>query len=372
MYCGNCGSELDEGAAFCGNCGAPVAGIINGGDACNELKDSLEEHNSMMGTPAPSSAAVDESGNARAAFQPVQTGTSSESPLKSSKKKVPKWIPVCAVAVIVGVVLGGGAALGLISLPSSETSATSTSEPVQEENADFSSSESQSSESREQTAAVTVTVPDVTGMTLNDATAALHNAGLSLGTVANASGASAQTVESSSPAAGASVERDSSISLTMKADSQQQQQSQQAQVAPVQSHRYELVMQECTWQEASQYAKDKGGYLARVDSEEEWNQILKVLPQDKKAIWLGGERVNGTFVWEDGTPLAYSNWASTVAKDGSVVQEPNNDGGNENYLAAYYAKDASGAMSWMWFDVPNDISPYYKSSTIGYLVEYDS
>ncbi len=40
-------------------------------------------------------------------------------------------------------------------------------------------------------------------------------------------------------------------------------------------HTYILVQKDCTWDEAFEECKRMGGYLARINTEEEWNQIKK-------------------------------------------------------------------------------------------------
>lgn len=44
-------------------------------------------------------------------------------------------------------------------------------------------------------------------------------------------------------------------------------------------HTYILLQKDCTWDEAFEECKRMGGYLARINTEEEWNQIKK---QSKK------------------------------------------------------------------------------------------
>ncbi|XP_063422180.1 macrophage mannose receptor 1-like isoform X2 [Mytilus trossulus] len=67
----------------------------------------------------------------------------------------------------------------------------------------------------------------------------------------------------------------------------------------------------------------RGGYLATVNSRDEQNFIQANLPRPMKGLFLGGSYwiglsdrvVENYFVWDDGTPVLYTNWNS---------KEPNN------------------------------------------------
>ncbi len=125
-------------------------------------------------------------------------------------------------------------------------------------------------------------------------------------------------------------------------------------------HRYEVVGQRMTWAQADAYCKAQGGYLATVESQEEYDQIVRLADQSgRKVLFLGAQRgTDGNFQWTNGEDFSYTAWMSG---------EPNNDGGNENCLAMFLVDD-----QWVWSDVPNDLSSYYGESTVGFVCEWDS
>ena len=77
-------------------------------------------------------------------------------------------------------------------------------------------------------------------------------------------------------------------------------------------------------------------------------------------IGLTDRAVEGTFVWDDGTPLAYSNWHTG---------EPNNGGSGATYQedCAIIAGARIGAQ---WDDRPCDPSEVPTSGMFAYLCEY--
>lgn len=125
------------------------------------------------------------------------------------------------------------------------------------------------------------------------------------------------------------------------------------------SHRYEVINARMTWNEAKAYCENLGGYLATVESQEEYNKIIDLAnASGRKVLWLGAQKnVNQSFEWITGESFHYSFWLSG---------EPNNEGGNENCLVMFYVNE-----QWVWADVPNDISPYYAAETVGFVCEYD-
>ncbi|MGB5981911.1 MAG: LamG-like jellyroll fold domain-containing protein [Nonlabens sp.] len=72
-------------------------------------------------------------------------------------------------------------------------------------------------------------------------------------------------------------------------------------------------------------AADMGGYLVKIESAGENEYVRQLLAQtfNSQYAYIGATdaAVEGTFLWQDGTALTYSNWNS---------REPNNSGGNED------------------------------------------
>ncbi|MBR2490270.1 MAG: S-layer homology domain-containing protein [Ruminiclostridium sp.] len=135
-------------------------------------------------------------------------------------------------------------------------------------------------------------------------------------------------------------------------------------------HRYELVDQGMTWQEAKVYAESKGGYLAVITSPEEQSFVESlVVNGTKKQYWLGGYRSGSSFLWVNGEAFSYSNWDSI---------EPNDFQGNESYVQIYRLKNpaVSGSRALKWNDINNENTirgeeNFFTLSNVGMVIEYD-
>lgn len=85
-----------------------------------------------------------------------------------------------------------------------------------------------------------------------------------------------------------------------------------------------------SYDEALQYCKDKGGYLATLTSKEENDFVYSyILQQDCDSAYFGlSDAANeGHWEWCTGEPLSYTNWHSG---------EPNGENSNEDYAMFYY------------------------------------
>ena len=162
-----------------------------------------------------------------------------------------------------------------------------------------------------------------------------------------------------SDADAANVNKNISFASPEEAKKQVERYRESAQTKNPAVHRYTFYPEACTWSEAQERAKGKGGHLATVTSQEEWDAVLAVLPPETITVcWLGANRnQSGSFAWLTGEPFTFNRWAD---------REPNNEDKNEPCLCTLKSYGA-----WGWYDVPNDISPYYKPERMGYVVEFE-
>lgn len=147
-------------------------------------------------------------------------------------------------------------------------------------------------------------------------------------------------------------------------------------------HTYELIIADVTWMEAYQDCLARGGYLVRINSDEEYQAIIKQIEdegQRKIKFWLGGTRgladtYEYRWIYEDG---AYGNevlngdgkyssyWLDGEPSfyDGAVSQA-------ELYVNMFYF---SKEGRWVWNDVPNDLVAAVElyAETVGYICEYE-
>ena len=128
---------------------------------------------------------------------------------------------------------------------------------------------------------------------------------------------------------------------------------------PTEQHTYEIINTRMTWQEAAEYCESVGGYLATIESQTEYDKIVTLAESSgRKVLWLGAVRNSKqNFEWITDEEFSFTRWLSG---------EPNNEGGNENYLVMFRVNE-----QWVWADVPNDVSPYYSEDYVGFVCEFD-
>ena len=121
-------------------------------------------------------------------------------------------------------------------------------------------------------------------------------------------------------------------------------------------HAYFRSNSSATWASAKDDALANGGYLAVVNDVAENTYLRAAALAANANHWLGltDEVTEGTFLWINGDPLSYTNWASG---------EPNNSS-NEDYAVmdiAGFWNDANSTVSnryFIEFDCNQNIVPY--------------
>lgn len=148
-------------------------------------------------------------------------------------------------------------------------------------------------------------------------------------------------------------------------------------------HRYEFVIKDCGWHQAYQESLQKGGYLIRINSAEEYNYILQEISArgyDNIHFYLGGRRdANSTdYYWVDKDNVTYGVklngdpevWCYNEWMSGEPSYEDPQLQIDEPYLNIFYY---SGENRWVWNDGPEDIPvtvPAF-SQKVGFIVEYE-
>jgi len=135
-------------------------------------------------------------------------------------------------------------------------------------------------------------------------------------------------------------------------------------------HRYEVIEDGMTWQQAKAYAESKGGYLAVITSAEEEDFVENLIVNgSKKQYWLGGYRSGSSFLWVNGEAFSYSNWDRGA---------PDNFQGNESYLQIYRLPNPAvgGSRALKWNDINNENTirgeeGFFSLSNVGMVIEYD-
>lgn len=89
-------------------------------------------------------------------------------------------------------------------------------------------------------------------------------------------------------------------------------------------HRYERIDKKRTWDDAEEYCRDSGGYLATVTSRDESDFIYRKLADGiSSSMWLGGTDRDheGTWQWVTDEVWDYERWSSRGANDKGQGQD---------------------------------------------------
>ncbi len=133
-------------------------------------------------------------------------------------------------------------------------------------------------------------------------------------------------------------------------------------------HYYEAIIFEQTdtksWQEASDFAESKHGYLVTITSQDEAVFLNGFLPREQN-YWIGAYQSGATttstgWYWVSGESWGHTNWLSGEPSDGDDV--PNIEDGQEDYAYLFIATDIN---TYGWNDTWNN------TELNGLIVEYN-
>lgn len=150
-------------------------------------------------------------------------------------------------------------------------------------------------------------------------------------------------------------------------------------------HRYEVIVDDCTWEEAYQNCLSMGGYLARINSKEEFDYITKKVVEkekdySKKQYYVGMRRdVNSDAYYlvnennelvGDRLDNGYTSWANSLwlSKEPSYYDSTLKI--EETCVSIFKYKETN---KWVMNDIPSNLVvqvPSYEGK-LGYICEFD-
>lgn len=150
-------------------------------------------------------------------------------------------------------------------------------------------------------------------------------------------------------------------------------------------HRYEVIVEDCTWEEAYQNCLSMGGYLARINSKEEFDYITKKVVEkekyySKKQYYVGIRRdVNSDayYLVDENNKLmgdrldnGYTSWANSLwlSKEPSYYDSTLKI--EETCVSIFKYKETN---KWVMNDIPSNLVvqvPSYEGK-LGYICEVD-
>ena len=143
---------------------------------------------------------------------------------------------------------------------------------------------------------------------------------------------------------------------------------------PPPPHRYEIVRANVSWVGAQDQCLSKGGYLAVINSREEFDRITALADeQGIEFLWIGSHRdVNSnTLVWERDEPvdpsvdLSNNRMALWARGEPSYID---GDGSNEDYIGLW-----NHDGGWSYWDCRNDLhNLWWGLNRIAFVCEYDN
>ena len=147
-------------------------------------------------------------------------------------------------------------------------------------------------------------------------------------------------------------------------------------------HDYEVITADITWEEAFEDCIRRGGYLCRINTEEENEKIKQMLDENniKGVVFLGGLRTPDShdYHWIDSNREAFDetinsddNMKYWLDGEPSFSDHVDDEEISECYMSIIYP---GSLKDWVWNDVSNDVlslAPDYYTGRLSYICEYE-
>lgn len=145
-------------------------------------------------------------------------------------------------------------------------------------------------------------------------------------------------------------------------------------------HRYELFVEDCTWEEAAKKCEEKGGYLACLTTDEEFkvvDDLIRSEGKENNVFYIGANRID-SFGWhwidpdltrDECTGEGYwKHWLDGMPSYTDTL--PDGTEIDEEYAEYFYRKSED---RFYMNDIPNDVIGYYPAykGRMGYICEYN-
>ncbi len=142
---------------------------------------------------------------------------------------------------------------------------------------------------------------------------------------------------------------------------------------PVYIHRYEVISGDVSWAEAKAACESRGGHLATITSESEYNEICAQADASGLTyLWIGGfanpsADADHLYAWITGEDWTFEKWFP------NEPSQTDTDGTKEDCLCLWNARYQDTDIGWTFNDQRNSLLTAFPSVSgkIGYLCEYD-
>ena len=143
--------------------------------------------------------------------------------------------------------------------------------------------------------------------------------------------------------------------------------------APEIIHTYEVIAGDLSWEDAKNACEERGGYLATITSEEEYEKIGEMADRSGLTyLWLGAKLQSDTEEWKQAGWITGEDWTFDNWYPGEPSRQ-DADGTKELFLCMWKAKYNEEEIGWTFNDQRNDIVGAFPkiAGKVGYVCEYE-